>query len=200
MTSDVTSIEAEQSKTTERKLLFEREQERAIQETFDPDTWRTFACVAEPNTRYQIYEEPPGNPLNEPIHMGEIIAHRNNRVGDKFVEFENGLFFTNDDECIRYCESRYPNVVDMKDASAQTLVALARLQTPRADYEPEITTVSLVDTVGADLLKIKANLQATIDEAVAKERAKWEAQQTERIQTFGVSPTPPPNASDFPSE
>jgi len=194
MTSEVDTILKEDSK---RQLLFERQQEQKILQTFDPTTWKTYACVSEPNTRIQIYEEPPGNPLNEPIHMGEIIAHRNNRVGDKFVEFENGLFFTNDDECIRFCDSRYPHIVDMADPSSQTLVALARLQTPRADYEPEVTTSSLVDTVGADLLKIKQNLQVQIDEAIAREKSKWEAERDQRIQTFGSLT---PNPSDFPSE
>lgn len=205
MTSDVesiaTDIATEQAKAKERKLLFERQEEQRILSTFDPSTWRTFACVSEPNTRFQIYEE-IGNPLNEPIHMGEIIAHRESRVGDKFVEFENGLFFTNDTEAIRFCESRYPMIVDMADPSAQTLVALARLQTPRQDYEPEVTTTNLVETVGADLLKIKNDLQATIDAAIAKEKEKWEAERNQRIETFpNNAPSTTPNSNpSWPSD
>lgn len=176
MTSDVES--------KERKLLFEREEERKVQETFDPSTWSTYACVSEPNTRFQIYED-RDNPKNAPMRVGELVIERDYREGDKWVAFENGLFFTNDDECKRFCDSKYPMIVDMADPNAQTLVALARLQTPRADYEPELVSKDLIATVGADLLAAKQRVQDQIKAAVEAAKAQWEAEQNQsRIQRF----------------
>ena len=85
------------------------------------------------------------------------------RVGDKFVEFSDGVFATNDPELIAWCEAKYPDVMDAEEASTPALVALARLQTPRQDYEPD----SSIDLVGIASESINQAVKLAVEKALA---------------------------------
>lgn len=128
-------------------------------------TWRTFCYVKEPNTRIQIVEAHPDTPENKPLQSIEGIIHKTTRIGDKFVEFVDGLCTSNDPDVIAWCESMYPDVLDMESAESELLVPMARMQVARADYEPEVTSIDLVR-------KSSASIQKTIRDAVLMELKK----------------------------
>jgi hypothetical protein len=142
----------------------------------DPDIkYRTFVCVSQPNTRYQIVEGPkdsdPGttarpNP-NAPLVTFDGVIHKTTRVGDKFVEFVDGLCSSADPDVIRWCEANYPTVLDMEKAESSMLVAIARMQVERSNYEPEVSTDLVSPTA--------SNLKALIDAEVARQLAEREA-------------------------
>lgn len=166
--------------------------------------WRVFANVQNPNTRYQIIEATDAEfPENKPQRYADgAVVYPEHRVGDKFVEFEDGLFATQDEDCIEWCERNYPMVVDVNNQESETLVMLARIQTPRQDYEPE-SSVDILTSAGRQIAETKASVQRQIDEAVAKAKAEWESQLEDRGEQ--VAKTTPPvssttNDPSFPTE
>ena len=113
--------------------------------------YRTFVNVKEPFTSYQVKEGDPE--LNKPMASPEggyiqpLI-----RTGDKFVIFQDGVFGTDDEDCIKFCEN-HPDIMDMEAAETEILVPLLKLEVPRADYEPE-TSVSAANIVQASMSEV----------------------------------------------
>lgn len=126
---------------------------------------RTFVCVQEPNTRFQIKEG--ADKLNQPfVGVGGVIPVTN-RTGDKFVAFVDGLFHSDDSESIEWCESQYPLVMDIENPETATLVLMANMQTPRAEYEPEIRG----DLVGSTATALQESVRRAVEAELARRAA-----------------------------
>jgi hypothetical protein len=101
---------------------------------------RVFVNPTNPNTAYQVVEGDNELELNKPfVSMTDGVITRTNRIGDKFAQFNDGLLATDDPQIIAWCESMFPTVMDYYSPETASLATLAKLQTPRADYDPEVS-------------------------------------------------------------
>jgi len=143
---------------------------------------KTFINVKEPNTTYLIRESTSEE--NKPFVSLEGVIHKTTRVGDVEAEFRDGLLMTDDPEIISWCQARYPDILDMDDPAAEAMVVLQRFQTPRNNYEPDINSGDLVNTMSSSIdAAANARAESIIRERLAEELRKRGIEPTDEVDT-----------------
>lgn len=86
---------------------------------------RYFVTAIHPNTRFQVRQgkQVGQNPLE--------------REGDKWVEFKDGVFVTDDPDCIAFCEA-HPEIYDLYDPKTPRKMEVDYASLALANREPLI--------------------------------------------------------------